>query len=1033
MTLVRDFDLERRFAKAVAGEARFDAFTRGRYATDASIYQIMPRAVVFPKSVDDIAATLEIARGRGVPVIMRGGGTSQNGQPIGDGIVVDCSRHFNDVLAYDPAAQTVTIRPGAVLETLNARLRADGLFFPVEPSTASRCTIGGMTGNNSCGARSIRYGRMAENVLAVEALLASGEPVRFGAPEPTGRDGADLIPSLSKDESSQSACLPPSTRRQTQGEALRQARGESLRLAQDMMRLAERERAEILARYPRVQRRVGGYNLDSLIQPNPNLAHLLVGSEGTLAAFTAVTLKLARLPAHRAMGVCHFPGFRAAMEATQHLVALGPVAVELVDNNVLTLGADIPLFRRTLADITRGAPNCLLLVEFAGDSRDDLDRDLKRLDACMADLGFPDAVVEVMEPQRQRQVWEMREACLNIMMSMKGDGKPVSFIEDCAVPLDRLADYAEAVTEVFERHGTRGTWYAHASVGCLHVRPILNMKTEAGVKAMRAIAEETAALVRRFEGSYSGEHGDGISRSEFIAPMFGERLAAAFGEVKAAFDPGNMMNPGKIATPSSSPHPEPIEGSGATDQELARASFDKLRMRAEKLHRFDDRDLMRYPPGYAAALPGPPKLDWSEHGGFAAAVEMCNNNGTCRKLAGGAMCPSYRATRDETHVTRGRANALRLAISGQLGPEAFTSPQMKEAMDLCVSCKACSRECPTGVDMARMKIEFLAQFHARHGLPLRERLIAELPRYAGLAAKLAPLLNLRDRIPALARLSERMLGLSARRSLPVWRKPWREAGPAASPADVLGDGLDVVLFADSFNRAFERETLDAAERVLRRAGYRVHHARPSSGRRPLCCGRTHLASGQVDAARAEARRTAEALLPFVRRGARIVGLEPSCLLTLRDEFGALLPKADAEPLKESAFLIEELLAADLAAGKVSLPLAEASGRRAYFHGHCHQKAAGAMGAVESCLRAVPGLEVHVVESSCCGMAGAFGYAAEHFDVSMRMAELSLLPVLRQAGAQDWIVADGISCRHQIKDGTGREAWHVARVLDKALA
>ncbi len=963
--LTRDIDLERRLGKALRGEVRFDAFTRGRYATDASIYQIMPQGVVFPQSPEDIAATLEIARARGAPVIMRGGGTSQNGQPIGDGIVVDCSRAFNDVIAYDPAGQTVTVRPGIVLEHLNARLRADGLFFPVEPSTASRCTIGGMTGNNSCGARSIRYGKMVDNVLAVDALLAAGEPAHFA------------------------------THNSTTAQAL----------AHDMLRLAERERAEIVARYPKVQRRVGGYNLDSLIEPDPNLAHLLVGSEGTLAAFTAVTLKLSKLPAHRVMGVCHFPSFRSAMETTQHLVALGPVAVELVDSNVLVLGADIPLFRRTLADITKGKPDCLLLVEFAGDVLDELKRDLKRLDQCMADHGFRDAVVEVIEPARQKQVWEVREACLNIMMSMKGDGKPISFIEDCAVPLDKLADYTAAVTEVFAKHGTRGTWYAHASVGCLHVRPILDMKTEGGVKAMRAIAEETAALVKRFEGSYSGEHGDGISRSEFIAPLFGERLARAFGEVKAAFDPGNLLNPGKVAAPTSE---------------------------AETL-KFDDRNLMRFGRDYATALPGPAALDWSEHGGFGQAVEMCNNNGTCRKLSGGAMCPSYRATKDETHVTRGRANALRLAISGQLGPEAFTSAEMKEAMDLCVGCKACQRECPTGVDMAKMKVEFLHHYHARHGRSLKDMLIAHLPRYAAAASLAAPLMNLRDKLPGLAALSEKLLGFSARRSLPAWRKPWRETGEIAHPSDVVGDGRDVILFGDTFNRAFERENLEAAERVLAAAGYRLHRVAASSATaRPLCCGRTYLSTGDVANARAEAARTAEALLPFVQRGARVVGLEPSCLLTLRDEFGVLLPQDKAGPIKAAALLIEELLAADMASGRITLPLAEQPGRRAHLHGHCHQKAAGAMGAVEQVLRAVPGLEVSVIESSCCGMAGAFGYDSKHIDVSLKMAELSLLPAVRKAADGDLIVADGTSCRHQIHDGAGREAVHVVRVLADAL-
>lgn len=962
-----DGGLPRKLAEQLQGEVRFDAFTRGRYSTDASIYQITPAGVILPRSAADIAATLRIAAEHGAPVILRGGGTSQNGQPIGSGLVVDCSRHLNRILAYDPEAGTVTVEPGLVLERLNARVKADGWFFPVEPSTATRCTIGGMAGNNSCGARSLRYGKMSDNVIALEALLHDGTAFGFGLTgnEATGVTGSERAGDL----------------------------------ARQMLALARENRDEIGRRYPKVQRRVGGYNLDALVEARPNLAHLLVGSEGTLAATTSVTLKLSRLPAHRVMGVCHFPSFRAAMETTRHIVDLDPVAVELVDNNVLVLGADIPLFRNTLADITRGRPNCLLLAEFAGEDLASLKRDLKRLDACMGDHGFPNAVVEVVEPVRQKAVWEVREACLNIMMSMKGDAKPVSFIEDCAVPLAHLADYTDAVTEVFTRHGTRGTWYAHASVGCLHVRPILNMKDGEDVRTMRAIADETSELVRRYEGSYSGEHGDGISRSEYVEPLFGPILARAFETVKDGFDPENRLNPGKIVRP--------------------------LRM--------DDRSLFRFKPDYAVSQPVKPALDWSEWGGFGSAVEMCNNNGTCRKLAGGAMCPSYRATREEQHLTRGRANSLRLAISGQLGADAFTAPEMKRTMDLCVSCKACRRECPTGVDMAKMKVEFLHHYHARHGLPLRDRLIGLMPHYAGIAAKLAPLLNLRDRHPALAALSERVAGLSARRSLPRWRRPWSEAGEPAHPADITGDFRDVILFGDTFNRAFERENLEAAERVLRAAGYRLHRVFPSRGRRPLCCGRTWLASGQTDRARAEARRTLQTLLPFVRAGARIVGLEPSCLLTFRDEFAALLPGQDSALLAEQSVLFEELLASDLAAGRIALNLKHQGGRVAHLHGHCHQKSFGVMGSVETVLRAVPGLDVRVIESSCCGMAGAFGYGAETIETSFAMAELSLFPALRGAGAGDLIVADGTSCRHQIYDGLGLHAEHVARVLDGALA
>ncbi len=820
-----------------------------------------------------------------------------------------------------------------------------------------------MVGNNSSGARSLRYGKMSNNVLALRAQFHDGDAFAL-SDSPLGSNASPRAQAL-------------------------MAR---------LIALAQSHRAEIESVFPKVQRRVGGYNLDELLHGQPNLARLLVGSEGTLAITTEATLKLSPLPAHRVMGVCHFPSFRSAMETTRHIVALDPAAVELVDNNVLVLGADIPLFVRTLADITRGQPNCLLLVEFAGDDLVALKQDLRRLDQCMADHGFADAVVEVVEPARQKPVWEVREACLNIMMSMKGDGKPVSFIEDCAVPLEHLADYTDGITALFARHGTRGTWYAHASVGCLHVRPILNMKDEAGVKAMRGIAEEACELVRRFKGSFSGEHGDGISRSDFVEPMFGAPLTRAFEQVKDGFDPDNRLNPGKIVRP----------------------------------YHMDDRSLMRFAPGYATPVPAKAALDWSDWGGFGGAVEMCNNNGTCRKMSGGTMCPSWRATEDEQHVTRGRANSLRLAISGQLGPDAFTSAEMKETLDLCVSCKGCKRECPTGVDMARMKIEFLHHYHQRHGLPLKERLIAYLPRYAPFAARIAPLLNLRDRIPALARLSEALLGFSARRSLPVWRKPWQDKRPPARPGDIKGDGRDIILFGDSFNRAFEPENLDAAEAVLAAGGYRLHRVEAVDGGRKLCCGRTFLSAGLVEEARAEARRVVEAYAPYVARGARIVGLEPSCLLTLRDEFSALLPKSEVEPVAKAAFLIEEVLAADIKAGTTRLPLRDQGGRVAHLHGHCHQKAFAAMGAVEATLRAIPGLEVRPIESSCCGMAGAFGYRAETIDVSLAMGELSLLPAVRRAAADDLIVADGTSCRHQIHDGAQREALHVVRILEQAL-
>ena len=619
-------------------------------------------------------------------------------------------------------------------------------------------------------------------------------------------------------------------------------------LVRQMRALHRREAEEIEQRFPKVLRRVGGYNIDSISEAGHNMARLLVGSEGTLAFFNEIELELQPIPAHRVLGICHFPSFYSAMAATQKIVDLGPSAVELVDRTMIELSRDIPMFRPIVDRFVQGEPAAILLTEFAGDDPAENVGRLKALVELMGDLGFPDSVVEAVEPAFQQAVWEVRAQGLNIMMSMKGDGKPVSFLEDCAVQLEDLADYTDRLTRIFEKHGTYGTWYAHASVGCLHVRPVLNVKQELEVKKMRAIAEEAFAMVREYKGSHSGEHGDGLVRSEFHEAMFGGRVVRAFEEVKDAFDPKGLFNPGKI-------------------------------VRAPKM---DDRSLFRFKPDYHP-LPIDTALDWSEWGGFAAAAEMCNNNGACRARDPGVMCPSFRATGDEQHLTRGRANTLRLALSGQLGPAALASDDMRETMALCISCKGCRRECPTGVDMARMKIEFLHHYRKQHGLTARDRLIAYLPRYAPYAARIAPLMNLRNRAPLLMRFGERLFGLSADRKLPHWSShPYR--GSSA------GAGNAVVLLVDTFNRYFEPENARAAERVLVRAGYRVICPDPPSGR-PLCCGRTFLAAGLVDEARHEAKRMRDALAPHVAAGTPIVGLEPSCLLTLRDEFPAILPGA----------------------------------------------------------------------------------------------------------------------------------------------
>jgi FAD/FMN-containing dehydrogenase/Fe-S oxidoreductase len=946
--------LARRLRAELEGEVLFDAFSRGRYSTDASIYQVEPLGVVVAKSEQDIVRTIEIAREAGVPVLPRGAGTSQCGQTVNEALVVDVSKHLNRVLSLDAAARTVRVEPGIVLDRLNAYLRPHGLFFPVDVSTSAQATIGGMAGNNSCGSRSIRYGNMVHNVAAIDAVLADGRQWHFG-PVPPQLDALDNRPEFRD-------------------------------LVGALRSIARREADELAARWPKLLRRVGGYNLDMLGPENQNMAHILVGSEGTLAFSTALELNLQPIPPARTLGVCHFPTFYQAMAATQHIVELNPSAVELVDRTMIELARAIPAFARSIDRFVRGTPEALLLVEFAGDDQAEQETSLRRLEELLGDLGFAGAVLPIADRAFQAEVWEVRKSGLNIMMSMKGDGKPVSFIEDCAVPLADLAEYTDRLNRVFDKHGIKGTWYAHASVGTLHVRPVLNLKDPEGAKTMRRVAEEAFAMVREYKGSHSGEHGDGIVRSEFHEPMFGSRLTRAFEEVKDRFDPEGRFNPGRIVRPP----------------------------------KMDDRTLFRFKPGYRSES-FDTVFDWSDWGGFAGAVEMCNNNGACRKDTG-VMCPSFRVTGNERDLTRGRANTLRLAISGQLGREALIAEEMQATMDLCVSCKGCKRECPTGVDMARMKVEFLHQYRKRHPLSPRDRLIGYLPRYAPWAARLAPIANLPGRWPWARRLAERRFGLAAERTLPAWRRD------AFAERATLADA-DVVLLPDTFNTYFEPDNLRAALRVLRAGGRKVAIARASDGGRPLCCGRTFLSVGLAEEARAEARRTLAALLPHVERGRPVVGLEPSCLLTLRDEFPALFPGADARALAAKARLFEEYVAESLDA----LPLRPLPERKALLHGHCHQKAFGAMAAVEAALQRVPGLKVTTVASSCCGMAGAFGYEAEHQEASRAMGELSLLPAVRAASDDTLVVASGTSCRHQIADGAGRQALHVARVLEAALA
>ncbi len=1004
-------ELAKRLRKETSGEVMTDMASRGRYATDASIYQAMPVAVFVPKTAQDIATAIQIAAELRIPVLPRGGGTSQCGQTTGTALVIDNTKYFRKLLHADPEKAIAIVEPGMVLDHLNSALKPHGLWFPVDVSTAAQATIGGMAGNNSCGSRSIAYGNMVHNVLGIEAWLANGQVANFG----------NYV----------------------------QSSGAAKQLGDLVKNLANTLAPEIEAHFPKVLRRVAGYNLD-VFHPQSerpyttdgsvNLAHLLVGSEGTLAYFKSLELKLAPLPKHKVLGVVNFASFFKAMDSAQHIVKLGPTAVELVDRTMIDLARHNPSFKKTietaLIDASAPTPEAILLVEFSGEAHAPLLEKLTSLQSLMGDLGLPGSVVPMPDASLQKNLWEVRKAGLNIMMSLKGDGKPVSFIEDCAVPLESLAEYTQALTDVFSKYGSRGTWYAHASVGTLHVRPILDMRRD-GAQKMRAVAEEASALVRKYKGAYSGEHGDGLCRGEWISWQFGPKITEALGEIKHAFDPKGLFNPGKIVDPP----------------------------------KMDDASNFRFPPSYKV-IPLQPALDWSAWNvqnnpvteetsapgtggdpamGLAKAVEMCNNNGHCRKFDAEVMCPSYRVTRDEKHLTRGRANTLRLALSNQLDIKDESSPlgsdAIKEVMELCVSCKACRRECPTGVDMAKMKIEFLSAYKKRVGHSLRDLAVAYLPKYAPMISSipgLPALLNLRNHISLIAQLQEKFMGISAQRSLPIWKSshfwshkkhnaPYQFTPTELAQADQNGN-KGVVLLADTFNAYFEDENLRAALDVLKAAGYRVHIPQKTKSTsnnantcsKEFCCGRTYLAAGMVDKAKASLDELVDHLAPFAEKGVPIIGLEPSCLFTLKDEALVMGFGERAVTVSKHAQLLEEFLASEAKAGKLQLNL-KAATRPVLFHGHCHQKSFAAVTPALELLKLIPNAEPKLIESSCCGMAGSFGYEAEHIEVSKQMAEASLLPTIRKS-PDSWVVADGTSCRHQIADGTQRDAVHIAKIL-----
>jgi FAD/FMN-containing dehydrogenase/Fe-S oxidoreductase len=969
LNVIHSGTLRRQLEEQVSGEVRFDAVSRALYSTDASVYQIHPLGVVIAKSRDDIVRTVNLARGHGASITARGGGTSQAGQAIGAGLQLDTSKYYNRILELNVPERWAIVEPGIVLDELNAQLKQHGVRFAPDISTASRATVGGMISNNSCGARSVMYGKTIDHVLELDVVLSDGSQVHL---RPLNRKELDA------------AC---------QGDTLEATCYRTVRqLSRD---LAE----EIEKRYPKVLRRVSGYNLDEFVDDSKpfNLAKIIVGSEGTLAMIAAAKINLVPLPKEKAVLAIEFDELFDALAATPIILRHKPSAIEVMDRFILNYARENPAMdRMRRAILQTDDPGALLCVELYADRADDLP---PRLEAIERDLAqFRCIHRRAVNVPDQARIWGFREMSLGLSMAMKGDEKSLSFVEDTAVRPEVLREYIDEFLQMIRRNGSSSGVYAHASVGCLHVRPVVNMKTAEGVARFEAIATQSADLVLKYGGALAGEHGDGLVRGPFIEKMFGSALYQAFRTVKHTFDPHGVFNPGKIVdTP-------PLTAN------------------------------LRY--GTTYRTPDPPTFfDYSEHGGFGRAVEMCSGVGACRKKLEGTMCPSYMATRDERDTTRGRANTLRLAMTGRLAEAGLGDEGVLEVLDLCLECRACKAECPVGVDVARFKSEFLAEHWRKHGIPLGKRVLGNVHTLSRVGSAFAPLSNTVAASAVGRWMNEKLFGIDRRRTPPAWASETfaqkfaaRGRDKARAAGDKAPTAGGVVLFNDTFTNFNEPEIGVAAAGVLDAAGVGVR-LEPHS-----CCGRPLISTGQLEQARALAQANTDALFDAASRGERILFLEPSCLSAVREDAPALLrgdEQRRARVVAEACILFEDYVEREWAAGRLSLPL-KGGPSTVVLHGHCHQKSMGLVAPARALLSRIPSCTVVDLDSGCCGMAGSFGYAKDHYEVSRQIGERRLLPAARALKPGDVLAAAGTSCRHQVAHFAGVEAQHPAVLLHSLI-
>ena len=966
--------LEQRLKKELEGEVRFDPYSKALYSTDASLYQIEPIGVVVPKHKQDVIKTIQIAAERKIPILPRGGGTSLAGQSVGEAIVLDMSKFMNELIEVNVDEHWARVQPGIVLDELNHLLKPHGLMYAPDVATSSRANVGGTIGNNSAGSHSLIYGKTIDHVMSLDLVLANGDEIT-AAP-------LSFTEVASKKE------------------------GDSLEahIYRELCRICAENTDEIRKRYPRILRRVAGYNLDEYVsdagskEVTPyrrdgcdahrpfSLAKIVVGSEGTLATITEAKINLVPVPKMTCLCVVHFKSLIAAMEAMQPILACNPTAVELIDKTIIDMAQGSLEFSR-LTSFIQDSPEALLAVEFYGETETEMQEQIDHLEKTLRSAGFGFAFVQCFTAEEKARVWETRKAGLGLLMGMKGDAKPIGFVEDAAVTIENLPEYVRRFDEIVKKHGTTASYYAHASVGLLHNRPIINLKSESDIQKMHNIASEVRDLLMELGGAMSGEHGDGLVRSEWIESMFGPQIYQALREVKEAFDPDGIMNPGKIIDPPP-----------MTENLRFGAKYNTIKIDTY--------------------------FDFSAQDGFGGAIEMCNGVGACRKTLTGTMCPSFIATREEEHSTRGRANALRSVISGALPHTDFTSKRLYDVLDLCLGCKACKAECPSNVDMAKIKYEMLAHYRKANGLPLRNRLFGEIGSFAVLGSAFAPVSNWATNNPLSKWMAEKILGIDRRRDMPTFVhqtfEKWFRKHRSTQTSD-----KKVVLFHDTFMNHSEPSIGKAAVHVLESAGFEV--ILPEK----RCCGRPLISEGMLDRAIENANYNIDQLYTYAEAGIPIVGCEPSCTSTLTDDYVDLISTAKAKQVAEATCSLEEFILQAHQNGELPLTF-ETEPREVLLHGHCHQRALVGIQPVLQMLELPQAHNVTTIDSSCCGMAGSFGYEKTHYELSMNIGELRLFPTIREKSGEFTLTASGFSCRHQLQHGTGIQPKHPIEVLSEAI-